>query len=220
MSKIPELLTSLSGEKIDTVEKWEKFRRREILHLFEEYVYGVRDIERPENLRFEKKYEDIFCGMRRREIRAGFDSFQFPFTLYLPLEQTKTLPAFVLVLHENMENHSYFNKEGNLIFEDSLMPVKDITDRGFAVAVMPTRDLYRDWTAHEHYQHGVLAAVKTPGGPEEEFLGHDFGLGMGSQPGTGLSGDGRGYRRWECGGNRTFQKREDGALGGGYRPEI
>ena len=164
MSKIPELLTSLSGEKIDTVEKWEKFRRREILHLFEEYVYGVRDIERPENLRFEKKYEDIFCGMRRREIRAGFDSFQFPFTLYLPLEQTKTLPAFVLVLHENMENHSYFNKEGNLIFEDSLMPVKDITDRGFAVAVMPTRDLYRDWTAHEHYQHGVLAAVKTPGG--------------------------------------------------------
>lgn len=167
MSKIPELLTSLSGEKIDTVEKWEKFRRREILNLFEEYVYGVRDIERPENLRFEIKHEDIFRGMRRREIRASFDSFQFPFSLYLPLEQTKALPAFVLVLHENMENHSYFNKKGNLIFEDSLMPIKDITERGFAVAVMPTRDLYRDWMAHEHYQHGVLAAVKTPKGRQK-----------------------------------------------------
>ena len=52
MSKIPEILTSISGEKIDSVEKWENFRREEIIHLFEEYMYGVRDIERPDDLVF------------------------------------------------------------------------------------------------------------------------------------------------------------------------
>lgn len=164
MSKIPELLTSLSGEKIDTIQKWERFRRREILNLFQEYVYGVRDIERPANLQFEQKHEKIVHGMRRRDIRVSFDNFMFSFSLYLPLEQTEALPAFVLVLHENMENHSYFNKEGNLVFEDSLMPIKDITDHGYAIAVMPTRDIYHDWTSHENYKQGVFAAVKTPKG--------------------------------------------------------
>ena len=59
MEKIPEILTTISGEKIDNAIDWENFRRREILNLFEEYVYGVRDIERPENLYFEVKSEKI-----------------------------------------------------------------------------------------------------------------------------------------------------------------
>ena len=59
MSKIPELLTSLSGEKIDTAEKWEKFRRGEVKSLLSEYIYGFRDIEKPENLYFKLKEETV-----------------------------------------------------------------------------------------------------------------------------------------------------------------
>ena len=57
MSKIPELLVSLSGEKIDTREKWEKFRRTEVKDLLSEYIYGFRDIEKPDNLYFDVKEE-------------------------------------------------------------------------------------------------------------------------------------------------------------------
>ena len=82
MSKIPEILTSISGEKIDTVEKWKGFRREEIIHLFEEYMYGVRDIERPDDLVFNVKREFYVYGMRVKDIECGFDDYRFPFKLY------------------------------------------------------------------------------------------------------------------------------------------
>ena len=104
MSKIPEILTSISGEKIDSVEKWENFRREEIIHLFEEYMYGVRDIERPDDLVFNVKREFYIYGMRVKDIEIGFDDYRFPFKLYLPAKLEKPAPAFIYVQHENLEN--------------------------------------------------------------------------------------------------------------------
>lgn len=161
MSKIPELLISLSGEKIDSVEKWKNFRREEILHLFCEYVYGVRDIERPGNLCFNQKSEMIFKGMRRKDIEACFDDFSFPFSLYLPVEQTKAVPTFIYPLIEAQEETFCFDEKGNLVREEQQIPIKDITDRGFGIAVMPTRNVYPDWKAYAGFKKGVFAAVKT-----------------------------------------------------------
>ena len=164
MSKIPELLISVSGEKIDSVEKWEKFRRREILNLFQEYVYGVRDIEKPKDLHFEQKAETVFKGMRCKEIEGGFGSFSFPFKLYLPLNQAKAVPTFVYVMHEFQEKNFSFDEKGNFVRGESQIPIKDINDRGFGIAVMPTRSVYHDWEAHEEFKQGVFAAVETPKG--------------------------------------------------------
>lgn len=174
-AEIPELLISLSGQKINTVEKWEKFRRKEIKNLFEQYVYGVRDIEKPENMKFSVKHERVYpdSGIRQKDIRIRFDNFMFSFSIYLPAENTKPLPAFLMVMHENMENHSEFDrKSGNIYFsgetfKDYLIPVKNIIERGFCLVVMPTKEIYHDWRAYEDFQQGIFAAVQTTKGRQK-----------------------------------------------------
>lgn len=164
MSNIPKLLLSLSGETITTKEMWEQFRRKEVMHLLSEYVYGVRDIERPDNLFFKQKGETEFCGMRRKDIECGFGSFSFPFSLYLPKAQEGPFPIFVYSLIEGHEDTYHFDGNGNFVHKehaDYCMPAKNITNRGYAVAVMPTRGIYRDWEAHAEFKQGVFAAVKT-----------------------------------------------------------
>lgn len=168
MSKIPEILTSISGEKIDTVEKWENFRREEIINLFEEYMYGVRDIERPDDLVFNVKRECYVYGMRVKDVEIGFDDYRFPFRLYLPAKQDKPVPAFIYVQHENLENYMHFDEDGNMRSAEKLseLPLKQLTDRGYACAVMPTFSLYVDWYAGANYNQGVLgAATKKTGRP-------------------------------------------------------
>lgn len=47
-----DLLTSISGEKIETVSDWETYRREEIMVLLSNFVYGVRPMERPDDISF------------------------------------------------------------------------------------------------------------------------------------------------------------------------
>lgn len=164
--KIPELLTTLSGERVSTVSDWEKFRKEEIAELFCDHVYGRRDIERPLNEEFIIEGESVVFGMRKRDLRCSFDGYSFPFALYLPLNFDKKIPAFVYVMHENLENTLQFDENGNMISDklESELPLKAVTDRGYAVAVMPTRDIYRDWKEHAEYKQGVFTAVKSSKG--------------------------------------------------------
>ena len=167
--KIPELLTTISGERVTTVNEWEQFRKEEIANLFCDHVYGRRDIERPDGERFEVVEEKIVCGMIKRDVRCAFDDYFFPFSLYLPTEKSVPSPAFIYVMHENLENHFVLQADGNMFSEEPLsyLPLKDITDRGYAVAVMPTRDIYREWTVKANYQHGVFNAVKSSKGRDK-----------------------------------------------------
>lgn len=162
MKNIPELLKSISGMNVDTAEKWEAFRRDEVMTLCTNYVYGVRDIERPDNLYFNVDGISSLYGMKVKEIKCGFDDFSFPFRLYLPLNSDKAVPVIVYVMHENLENSFEFNKDGNMYSENTVsdLPLKYIIDRGYAVAVMPTRSIYREWTTHSEFKVGVFAAVK------------------------------------------------------------
>ncbi|MBE6688302.1 MAG: hypothetical protein E7588_03370 [Ruminococcaceae bacterium] len=165
--KLPEILTTLGGVEVKDVKTWENYRRDEIMDLFCRYVYGIRDIERPENLYFENTGEIEEYGMRVKCIKVGFDDFAFNFKLYLPKKQNGPLPVFVYVMHENMEKFFRYDDKGNMYRCDeseATLPLKDITDRGFAVAAMPTREIYPEWTWHAEFKKGVFAHVKTPMG--------------------------------------------------------
>lgn len=169
MNKIPDILTSISGEKIDTVERWECFRREEIIDLFEKHMYGVRDIERPKDLKFTKVSEKCEYGMRIRKIQAVFNGFILPFLLYLPEKQDKKLPAFVFAEHEFMERNLVFDECGNMASDKtlSILPLKRITDRGFACAVVPTSKIYPDHPVKANFELGVFAHVNTPKGRDK-----------------------------------------------------
>lgn len=167
MKKIPKLLTTISGEKINNAVDWENFRRKEILNLFEEYVYGVRDIEKPNDLYFKKKSECDIKGMRCKELEGGFGGFSFPFYLYLPKKQNKPVPVFVYIMHEYQEDAYELDENGNLSRGVGQIALKGATDRGFGVAVMPTRGIYRDWESQAKFKHGVFSAVSTPKGRQK-----------------------------------------------------
>lgn len=71
MSDIPELMRSISGEEIKTVEEREKFRRPEIINLFANFMYGINPFllillqaeqEEEENENF--KRQTGACGSR------------------------------------------------------------------------------------------------------------------------------------------------------------
>ncbi len=158
MNKIPKVLETISGEQVTTKEQWELFRRKEILNLFSEFVYGVRDIEKPDNLYYKIISDEIFLEMRRKEVKIGFNDFEFPVTLYMPEKHQKPLPAFVYVMHEFQEDAFKIDEDGNFGGAGSVIPLKEITDRGYAIAIMPTRNIYRDWEAHKNYEQGVFTA--------------------------------------------------------------
>jgi hypothetical protein len=45
-------LTSISGQKSTSVEDWETYRREEIMVLLSNFIYGVRPMERPDDMTF------------------------------------------------------------------------------------------------------------------------------------------------------------------------
>ena len=48
----PILMKTIRGASVEGANSWECFRRDEILHLFQHYVYGERPVERPKKLEF------------------------------------------------------------------------------------------------------------------------------------------------------------------------
>lgn len=164
--QIPEIMKTLSGQPVKDVATWETYRRGELLDLFAEHIYGVRDIERPEGLYFKLLSEKVEYGMRVKDIRIGFDDFSFPIRLYLPLAAGVKYPVFVDVMHERAEDEYVMDGEGNFNspFDENTIPFKRITDRGFAIAAMPTRYVYPDWKWKGEFKKGVFAAVKNQKG--------------------------------------------------------
>lgn len=155
MSKIPELLTSICGEKITNAEDWERFRRPELMNLMSEYIYGVRPVERPANLKFEVVKEiPEYCGEKilHKKIRISDGDFFFYAYGYIPMEITAKVPAFVYIMHEYQEERCDLENSIDCVNVD----IRQITRRGRAVFIMPTRPLALDQTHHTGYDQGVF----------------------------------------------------------------
>lgn len=160
MSDIPNLLVSVSGEKIDSVEKWEKFRRPEIISLFENFVYGVRPVDRPRDLSFEivKKVENFReNGIEYNKINISFHGYSFPVHGYIPMNKSGKVPAFVYVMHEFQE--SKCDLENSIECEN--VDIRLIIARGYAVFILPTSGIAPDWPNHTDYTTGVYTVFES-----------------------------------------------------------
>ena len=152
-----EILKTISGTAISDTEEWEKFRRDEILSLFSNYVYGVRDSWCPEELDAEEltavhNYRDK--NILYKEIRLFRGDFEFKFKMFLP-ESDKPVPVFVYIMHEFESNEADFEKELNY----RCVPAEDITSRGYGAVVMPTEKIYPDWEHKSGYRDGVFSLM-------------------------------------------------------------
>jgi hypothetical protein len=99
--KLPEILISNNGEKIQTTEDWINIRRPEIIRLFEKYVYGRIPGARPE-IKFKtvKTDSNALCGKAiQKNIVACFikegDTVQMELLIFIPANATKPVPLFL-----------------------------------------------------------------------------------------------------------------------------
>ncbi len=166
----PEILKTLSGEKVYSVDVWENFRRGEIKDLFETYVYGRRPVERPDGLSFEiteeiENYSGLNAVMRRIKVNATAD-YSFDVIGIYPVSE-KAVPAFVYIMHEYQFERLKLEDK----FESPNIPLEYLIQKGYAIFIMPTIGVYPDFFHKSDYRDGVFRAFSPD---REKRAPHDW----------------------------------------------
>ena len=149
---LPDIFTSLSGEKITSGELWRKFRRGEILNLFEQYVYGVRPKNSPDNISFSvDTLNENKDGVLIRRINVLADGYPFYALSFTPVGRDHA-PVFLYYMHEFQEESSDLENEPNCKF----IPISDIVARGYAVVVLYFNQIYPDRLYGYDHKTGIF----------------------------------------------------------------
>lgn len=146
---LPELMKTVSGTCVTTIEEWERTRRPELLAFFTENVYGVRPVERPDDLRFEKLGADRvmpgFPAIRKRVrlmFSGSFGRWGFNACAFLPQTATsaKPVPAFLLISNRALSRYADPDRKER----SGYFPVEEIVRRGYAAVVFKHDELALD----------------------------------------------------------------------------
>jgi hypothetical protein len=153
-------LTTICGEKITTKEEWEKFRRPELIHLLEEYVYGVRPSTESAKVEFKvfrREQHWLNSGATFKEIEVTInDSHTFPFYVFIPENAKLPAPTFVFIM--NKERTIAINLYEKIDYPH--LPITEIIKRGYAVAIMPINSVSPDWYLKGEFKRGVFKAIQ------------------------------------------------------------
>jgi hypothetical protein len=142
---LPDVLTSFSGQTINTVEEWETTRRPEIIKFFEQNLYG--EVPEPSS-RIKKSFrlvsEDnkLLNGLcTRKDVEITFQnevgSVTMPLVLFVPSKAKGKVPVILLAGGSDI-------KRKNLVLNDSQrygktrngIPLHQLMTRGIGVATV------------------------------------------------------------------------------------
>ena len=159
----PELMKTFAGEKVSTREQWERVRAPELLKEFSQEEYGVRPVERPATLAFEKAEPDAVMmngkavRKRIRVMYAGsYGNGAFVFTAFIP-RQMKPVPAFLLICNRPPDENIDPTRERRSGF----WPAEEIVSRGYAAIAFWNGDIAPDWNTGN--RDGVFSCFEAPG---------------------------------------------------------
>ena len=178
---LPDPMVCLDSTRVNNADVWFKQRRPEILHLFEEFVYGKVPGEL-ENISFKVTSIDpksLNGKAIRKDIEISFGDHENPrinILLYLPPAPEKPVPTFAgLNFHGNhtihldpgiklsgqwMNNNQELGIENNRATEksrgsnSSRWSVERIVNRGYALATIYCGDMDPDF--HDGFQMGYI----------------------------------------------------------------
>ena len=152
---LPEVLKSLDGQQIKDRSAWENTRRPEVLHLFEDQVYGQvpKDYD---DIKYVVTNEDgqVMNGKAHlKEIdvavtRSG-QTVKIHLTLFVPNKGKRPYPAFLLI-----NNRPVSNTDPNRETKSEFWPAELLVDSGYAIAAFHVADAAPD--KKETYQDGAL----------------------------------------------------------------
>ena len=188
---LPELLVCEDGTKVDSTEVWKSQRRPEILHLFEEHVFGklpTGEIKLRTKIR--SSIPDALAGKAlRREVTVFFSDTdngpQMDLLIYTPATATKPVPAFmgynfngnhaiekdprIHVTSSWMRNNKDLNITDNKANETSRgaeasrWDVNSIVSRGYGLVTIYYGDVDPDFD--DGFRNGIHALTETGDSP-------------------------------------------------------
>ena len=169
---VPELMTTFDGEKVTSVEQWEKKRVPELLEEFTKEEYGRRPVERPEILSFEAEEPDaVMMDGRaiRKRVRVTYGGEHgkgsFVFTAFIP-RQDRPAPAFLLICNRSPAENIDPTREKKSDF----WPAEEIVARGYAAIAFWNGDIAPDWnTGNTRGVFAVFSEVERPYRPTDEW---------------------------------------------------
>ena len=150
--ELPHVLTSFSGEKISSVEKWESMRRPEIIKFFAENMYGevpepASPIKKSFRLLSEEELLYGLCTRKNVEItfRNEAGSVTMPLALFVPAKAKGRVPVILLAGGSDI-------RRKNLALDDSQrfgktrngIPLHQLMMRGIGVATVDYESFGRD----------------------------------------------------------------------------
>lgn len=144
--QVPNPLITLDGHQVKSKSEWEEIRRPEVIHLFEEYVYGKPSIQRPTTLTF--TVLDIKEGVMnnkatRKQIEikykgpGGEDSFRV--LMFIPTHHEKPVPT---ILFLNVRGYEVMDPDRQVTAE--FWPAEYIIEQGYATAVFQVSEVAPD----------------------------------------------------------------------------
>jgi len=143
---VPELMTAFSGEKIASVEQWEKVRAPELLEEFTNEEYGRRPVERPATLAFEEAEPDkvMMDGKAvRKRVRITYagphGSGSFTLSAFIPRTERPS-PAFLLICNRKPDG----NIDPERVQKSGFWPAEEIVARGYAAITFWNGDIAPD----------------------------------------------------------------------------
>ena len=159
---VPDLMTTFKGEKVTTVEQWEKVRAPELRAEFMREEYGRRPVERPKELSFalaEPDAEMMDGKAIRKRVRVSYagkyGKGEFTFTAFIPKQQ-KPAPAFVLICNRPPDENIDPAREKKSEF----WPAEEIVARGYAAIAFWNGDIAPDRRSGN--RDGVFACFEAP----------------------------------------------------------
>lgn len=142
---LPDVLKTLSNEVVSSKSKWEKVRRPEILHLFEDNIYGQMPKAYDSITYSVTKEDDGAMDGKARLKQVSIEVFnnnkavKIDMVLFTPTKTGKPAPAFLLI-----NNRDKGNTDPTRVTKSDFWPAEMLIDSGYAIAAFQVNDLAPD----------------------------------------------------------------------------
>ncbi len=148
---LPPLLTTSSGQSVETPEAWMQQRRPEILSLFANLIYGrVPAPAKPIEVSYEVVLEDkgFMDGMATRKdvkihLENAKDRMSMHFLVFVPNNAQKPVPAFFKHSFNNTQSDDFDASGSRPGFLKNGWPLGELFERGYGFCAVYQQDLVR-----------------------------------------------------------------------------
>ena len=155
---LPDVLATANGKKVRNSRMWENVRRKEVLEMFRENVYGrVPSTPYTKSYKLVNEDKNAMGGNATLKqvditIASGGNSLDIHLTLFVPNKISKPVPAFLLI-----DNRGPANTDPSRKLKSEFWPAEEVISRGYAIAVFSNADVDPDnFDGFKNGIHGLL----------------------------------------------------------------